>query len=204
MTSPPRLAIFVVDTGPLITLAAAGALDYLLYVEGADIVIPDAVLYEATHDASRLGAADILNWATERRERVEFAPTQTYSLFDAARRVLPGARQPNLGEQAAVEVIEQPGRLGPGERGVLLCEESALLKRINVLDPDQHRRHQYAGPAADVGIGRPYSVRRRGTGMGAGDWAGGQRKGISAESLRWSPRSDPRAGAQARRLTHRR
>ena len=137
MTSPPRLAIFIVDTGPLITLAAAGALDYLLYVEGADIVIPDAVLYEATHDASRLGAADILNWATERRERVEFAPTQTYSLFDAARRVLPGARQPNLGEQAAVEVIEQPGRLGPGERGVLLCEESAVLKRISVLDPDQ-------------------------------------------------------------------
>jgi hypothetical protein len=41
--------------GPLITLAAANARDYLLYVQ-ADIVISDAVLYEATHDAARLGA----------------------------------------------------------------------------------------------------------------------------------------------------
>jgi hypothetical protein len=41
------LKLFVIDTGPLITLAVANALDYLLYVQ-ADIVIPDAVLYEAT------------------------------------------------------------------------------------------------------------------------------------------------------------
>ncbi len=47
------LKLFVVDTGPLITLAAAQSLDYLLYVD-ADVVIPDAVLYEATHDAARL------------------------------------------------------------------------------------------------------------------------------------------------------
>ncbi len=51
---PRDLKLFVVDTGPLITLAAAQSLDYLLFVD-ADVVIPDAVLYEATHDASRLG-----------------------------------------------------------------------------------------------------------------------------------------------------
>lgn len=134
---PPRLKIFVVDTGPLITLAAARSLDYLLYVEQADIVIPDAVLYEATHDASRLGAEDILSWAQANRERVEFAPTQAYRIFDAARQIDPGIRQPNLGEQAAVEIIEQPGRLGPDERGVLLCEESAVLRRVTVQDKDR-------------------------------------------------------------------
>ena len=48
-----ELKIFVVDTGPLITLAVARSLDYLLYVN-ADIVIPDAVLHEATFDAARL------------------------------------------------------------------------------------------------------------------------------------------------------
>ena len=48
------LKIFVVDTGPLITLAAARSLDYLLYAN-ADIVLPDAVLHEATYDAARLG-----------------------------------------------------------------------------------------------------------------------------------------------------
>lgn len=132
-----RLKIFVVDTGPLITLAAASSLDYLLLVEGAEVVIPDAVLYEATHDAARLGAEDILAWAQKHHDRVEFAATQTYRLFDAARMTDPGVRQPNLGEQAAVEVIEQPGRLVDDERGVLLCEESAVLKRIEVRDRDR-------------------------------------------------------------------
>lgn len=134
---PSRLKIFVVDTGPLITLAAARSLDYLLNVEGADLIIPDAVLYEATHDASRLGADDILSWAQSNRDRVEFAPTQAYRLFDAARQIDPGVRQPNLGEQAAVEVIEQPGRLSGAEHGVLLCEESAILRRVTVQDREK-------------------------------------------------------------------
>lgn len=137
MISPLKLAIFVVDTGPLITLAAARSLDYLLYIDGADIVVPDAVLYEATHDAGRLGATDILDWATLHRTRVEFAPTQSFRVFDAARRIDAGARQPHLGEQAAVEVIEQQGRLGPGERGILLCEESAVLRRVTVQAPEK-------------------------------------------------------------------
>ena len=55
-----NLKIFVVDTGPLITLAAARSLDYLLYVD-ADVIIPDAVLHEATRDAARLGAQDIID-----------------------------------------------------------------------------------------------------------------------------------------------
>ncbi len=134
---PSRLKIFVVDTGPLITLAAARSLDYLLNVDGADLIVPDAVLYEATHDASRLGADDILSWAQANRDRVEFAPTQAYRLFDAARQTDPGVRQPNLGEQAAVEVIEQPGRLDGDERGVLLCEESAILRRVTVQDREK-------------------------------------------------------------------
>ena len=46
-----ELKIFVVDTGPLITLAVAQSLDYLLFVE-ADVVVPDAVLHEATFDAA--------------------------------------------------------------------------------------------------------------------------------------------------------
>ncbi len=113
-----RITVFVVDTGPLITLAAARSLDYLLYVEGTAVVIPDAVLYEATHDASRLGAPD-------------------YVVFDAARQTDPNVRQVNLGEQAAVEVIEEPGRLRPNERGILLCEESAVLRRIVVREKDR-------------------------------------------------------------------
>lgn len=36
--------LIVTDTGPLITLAAADSLDYLLYPD-APVYIPDAVLY---------------------------------------------------------------------------------------------------------------------------------------------------------------
>jgi hypothetical protein len=126
------LKLFVVDTGPLITLAAAQSLDYLLFVS-ADVVIPDAVLYEATHDASRLGAQDIIEWAKARRASIEIA----YEAFDAARATIPSFRQPDLGERAAVEVIEEPDRLLGDKRGILLCEETAVLRRVVVRDRER-------------------------------------------------------------------
>lgn len=131
---PDKIKIFVVDTSPLITLAAAQSLDYLLYVENAKVIIPDAVFYEATFDASKLGASDILAWVKSHHEQIEISPTNAYIVFDAARQTNPRIRQANLGEQAAVEVIEEPGQLGPNERAVLLCEETAVLKRITVRD----------------------------------------------------------------------
>jgi len=107
----PKIRLFVVDIGPLITLAAARSLDSLLHVEGATLVIPDAGLYEAIFDSSRLGAADILAWVKDNRRRIEIAPTNAYVVFETARLANPRIRQPGLGEQAVVEVIEEPGRL---------------------------------------------------------------------------------------------
>jgi len=130
------LKLFVVDTGPLITLAAAQSLDYLLYVN-ADVVIPDAVLHEATRDANRLGAQDIVDWVKAHRADIEIAATKAYEIFDAARANAPNLRQPDLGERAAVEVIEEPDRLTGDERGVLLCEETAVLRRVVVRDRER-------------------------------------------------------------------
>ena len=130
------LKLFVVDTGPLITLAVARSLDYLLYVN-ADLIIPDAVLHEATRDAARLGAQDIIDWIKAHREYVEIAPTKAYEVFDAARVTIPHLREPDLGERAAVEVIEEPDRLQGHERGVLLCEETTILKRVIVRDREK-------------------------------------------------------------------
>lgn len=130
------LKLFVVDTGPLITLAAARSLDYLLFVN-ADIIIPDAVLHEATRDSARLGAQDIIDWVKAHREAVEIAPTKTYLIYDAARITLPYLREPGLGERAAVEVIEEPSRLTGNERGLLLCEETAVLRRVVVRDRER-------------------------------------------------------------------
>jgi hypothetical protein len=133
---PRDLKIFVVDTGPLITLAVAQSLDYLLYVD-ADVIVPDAVLHEATFDAARLGAQDIIAWVKAHRNRVEIAATKAYQVFDAARANIPNLREPDLGERSAVEVIEEPDRLLGDERGVLLCEETAILRRVVVRDRDR-------------------------------------------------------------------
>lgn len=131
-----EIKLFVVDTSPLITLAVAECLDYLLHVR-AGIVIPDAVLYEATNDASKLGAQDILDWVKAHRDRVELAPTRAYVIFQAARATVPQLREAGLGERAAVEVIEEPDRLLDDERAVLLCEESAVLRRVIVRDKER-------------------------------------------------------------------
>lgn len=130
------LKLFVVDTGPLITLAVAQSLDYLLFVN-ADLVIPDAVLHEATRDAAKLGAQDIIDWVKAHRTQIEIAPTKTYEIFDLARMTKPNLRQADLGERAAVEVIEEPDRLTGNERGLLLCEETAVLKRVVVQNKER-------------------------------------------------------------------
>ena len=132
----PRIALYVLDTGPLITLAAADSLDYLLLPD-VDIVIPDAVFYEATRDTDKLGAQSVIAWVKEHHTRIEVAVTDAYLNFTAAREVNPRAREPNLGERAAVEVIEEPARLQGQEKAILLCEETAVMRRIVVQDRER-------------------------------------------------------------------
>lgn len=130
-----RVKLFVIDTGPLITLAVANSLDYLLFVR-ADIVIPDAVLYEATHDAAKLGAQNIIDWVKTNRARIELAPTQAFAIFEAARENIPKLRQPDLGEWAAVEVIEEPDSPATNGRSYY-AKESAVLRRIQIRDKER-------------------------------------------------------------------
>lgn len=132
----PRISLFVLDTGPLITLAAADSLDYLLY-PNVPVVIPDAVFYEATRDSAKLGAQSIIAWVKAHRPRIEIAVTNAYLNFDAARSVNPKAREPHLGERAAVEVIEEPARLQGDAKAILLCEETAVIRRVIVRDRDR-------------------------------------------------------------------
>jgi hypothetical protein len=132
----PRVSLFVLDTGPLIALAAADSLDYLLFPH-VPIVIPDAVFYEATRDSSKLGAQSILDWVKTHHSQIEIAVTNAYVNFDAARQVNPGAYEPNLGERAAVEVIEEPGRLQGEDKAILLCEETAITRRVLVRERDK-------------------------------------------------------------------
>jgi hypothetical protein len=90
-----RISLYVLDTGPLITLAAAGCLDYLLYAN-VPVIIADAVFYEATRDATKLGAESILDWVKTHHSHVEIAVTNAYLNFDAAREVNPRAKSVRL------------------------------------------------------------------------------------------------------------
>jgi hypothetical protein len=63
-----EVALIVTDVPPLITLAAAQSLDYLLYPE-LPVIIPDAVFHEATYAAGKPGAQEILEWYRARTDR---------------------------------------------------------------------------------------------------------------------------------------
>lgn len=99
-----RAKLIVTDTGPLITLAVADALDYLLYPR-VSVYIPDAVLYEATINSQALGAAGVAEWVQGHLDDVRVIVTDTYANFQSLREHDPAARQRDLGEQAAVEAI---------------------------------------------------------------------------------------------------
>jgi len=96
--------LIITDTGPLITLAAADSLDFLLY-PGVPLYLPDAVLYEATVNSGALGAANIALWAQAHPGQVHPIATETYANFQTLKDRNPAHRQRDLGEQAALEAV---------------------------------------------------------------------------------------------------
>ena len=128
-------SLIVMDTGPLITLAAADCLDYLLYT-GAPVYVPDAVLYEATRDSEALGAEQILDWAQRNSERVRTISTETFFNYVQSREANPARREKDLGERAAIEAIHDGLHLASDERAVLVTEDDRVLRRILVVEAE--------------------------------------------------------------------
>jgi len=135
MTDDMTARLIVMDTGPLITLAAADSLDYLLYA-GAPVYLPDAVLFEATRDGAALGAAEILDWAQRNAELVRTVSTETFFNFIESRAANPARRERDLGERAAIEAIHDAIHLAPHERAVLITEDDRVLRRVLVLEAE--------------------------------------------------------------------
>ncbi len=123
------------DTGPLITLAAADSLDYLLY-PGIPLYLPDAVLFEATRDSEALGAAEILAWAQRNGDRVRTISTQVF--FNHVANLAAGGarRERDLGERAAIEAIHDGFQLTAGERAILMTEDDRVLRRILIFESE--------------------------------------------------------------------
>jgi hypothetical protein len=135
VANAPRLLI--TDTGPLITLAAADALDYLL-IPQIPVIVPDAVLYEATINSNAIGAASISEWSQGHVDLIQIIVTIVFTNHVAAlERGL--AREPDLGERAALEVGRHTPLLGPGEQALLLTEDDRVI-RGSFFDPEDAER----------------------------------------------------------------
>lgn len=134
-----RLRLVVLDTGPLITLAAADGLDYLLY-PGLPVQLPDAVLYEATVKSEALGAESIARWAQSRPDAVRVVPTQAYADFLTLRSINPGHRERHLGERAAIEAIRYGAILVEDERALLLTEDDRMRRGSVIVLPEDRER----------------------------------------------------------------
>ena len=130
--------LIVPDTGPLITLAAADSLDYLLY-PAVPVYVPDAVLYEATVKSDALGAQSIAEWVQRHSQQVYPLVTQVFT--DHLATLGAGLRPPrDLGERAAIEAIRHTLVLAKDERAIFVTEDDRLLTGTYVvLDVDRER-----------------------------------------------------------------
>lgn len=130
-----KAKVIVTDTGPLITLAAADSLDYLL-MPGLPVFLPDAVLHEATKDIEALGAASILEWRDNNSETVQTVTTEVFLHYVQALESAPGRRERDLGERAAIEAIHDAVPLGDSEVALLLTEDDKVLRQVLILQPE--------------------------------------------------------------------
>jgi predicted nucleic acid-binding protein len=127
-----EIKIVVTDAAPLISLAAAKSLDYLLY-PALPVIIPDAVFHEATASAGKLGAQEILDWYRAHLDVVRIEPTGIF-LDEMTLREQDGRRLArDLGERAALEVIRSHP-LAVDERALLLMDDRDA-ERLIVVDP---------------------------------------------------------------------
>jgi hypothetical protein len=132
---PIRVKVIVTDAGPLITLAAADSLDYLL-LPGLPVYIPDAVVYEATKDVEALGARSILEWRDRHRSAVVTVTTEVFMHHVQDLERAPGRRTRDLGERAAIEAIHDAIDIAPDERALLLTEDDRVLRQVLVTQPE--------------------------------------------------------------------
>ncbi len=129
-----EIAIIVTDAPPLITLAAARSLDYLLYPE-LPVIVPDAVFHEATQAAGKLGAQAILDWYRAHTDKVRIEPTQVFQDEMTLREATGHKPARDLGERAAVEIVRK-FPLAQEARALLLSDDRDA-ERLVVFVPEK-------------------------------------------------------------------
>jgi predicted nucleic acid-binding protein len=123
-----RLGLIVTDASPLITLAAADALDCLTRLN-LPVLIPDMVYAEVAEDLAKLGADRIVAWIRRHDEQVSIAVTNIFAEFEALRSMNPATRSHGRGEAAALEVLQAEIAANPDLEAVLLFEDKDIAQR---------------------------------------------------------------------------
>ena len=123
-----RLGLLVTDASPLITLAAAEALECLT-IPGLRVLIPDMIYFEVTQDLARTGAEDIVQWARRHQGQVEIVVTSVFSEFQVVHEADPRTRSKGRWEQAALEVLNAEIDKDPDLEAVLLFEDNDVKTR---------------------------------------------------------------------------
>lgn len=124
--------LIVSDAPPLITLAVAKSLDYLLYPE-LPVLIPDAVFHEATAAGGKLGAQEILDWYRAHMDAVRIEPTEIFQNEMSLGEIAGHRPSRDLGERASLEVIRNLP-MGPSDRALLLSDDRDA-ERLSIVDP---------------------------------------------------------------------
>lgn len=130
------LAVLLPDAGPLITLAYADALDFLLK-PGWPVQVVDMVLHEVTRNTTPTGEK-IRQWVTDRA--IPVLITRTFKYFLATQSG--GETQPrksNLGEIAIQEAMNELALAASIMTGVFLFEDHKIA-RASFLLPDNCRK----------------------------------------------------------------
>ena len=128
------IRLIVTDAAPLITLAAAQSLDYLLYPD-LPVLIPDAVFHEATAAAGKLGAQEIIDWYRTHMDAVRVEPTEIFQREMVYLETQGGRLSRDLGERAALELI-RTYPLSEQERALLLSDDRDA-ERLSIVDPEK-------------------------------------------------------------------
>jgi hypothetical protein len=126
-----HFALIVTDSGPLITLGVANALDALLAAR-LPVVVPDMVRFEVIRDMSKPGAQEVADWIrTHEGENLRVASTEVFEEFQMLSAARPGTRTAGRGEQAAAEVLGK--ELANKDHGAILLFEDSDVRKQNFL-----------------------------------------------------------------------
>ena len=126
-----KLSLIVTDSGPLITLAIAGALD-VLFLPGLPVIVPDMVRHEVIADLSKPGAMLVADWIrANHSQRLSVAPTEVFEEFMLLKSINPATKTKNRGEQAAAEVLAKV--LEGQDFGAVLVFEDSAVRKTNFL-----------------------------------------------------------------------